>query len=251
MCPTDLTGAYGAWVERGIIAEIIQLVGRLRAQRSKTPKRCFLVSDRYPVALNAALLKAFPGCRVAVKSVEEVCIFAAPKGVQRRHQVVCVMWDNIQAGVKNTVRSVAGGLGLSPGRVSHLCTAMGGWDALEGCLLFLYRANKGKVNKEDLPPSLQELVKRFLPTVFAEMLEKEAPATLSTDPPPAPQTEIEEMAEVLNVFTMTPLDCAKGLADTVAEWHCSYFVAVWQKLGSWQRRFVQTFAHTPPPPLIN
>ncbi|MCT7953524.1 hypothetical protein NG798_27385, partial [Ancylothrix sp. C2] len=243
--PTHLGGSFGRWVERLVMAEVVQLVGRLRAQLSDKPKTCWLVSDQYPQNVAIELQRFYPGCTVEFIDVADICLAAATKGVQRERAMIASMWDALAAGVACTTSTVAAAVGVTRGRISQMAGVMGGFEPVKRVLISLIEALKGKLTPPQLDDTARFFAEIYLPEVLEEMANNQAPPPAS--PPPTPQTysdeDIEWGAGVMRVFASEPWEYAEGLARMLDEWATDgYLSLVWRKLGLWQRRFLKAFA---------
>ena len=241
--PTHLGGAFGRWVERLVMAEVVQLVGRLRAQLSDKPKTCWLVSDQYPQNVAIELERFYPGCSVEFVDVADICLAAATKGVQRERAMIASMWDALGAGVACTTSTIAAAVGVTRGRISQMAGVMGGFEAVKRVLIFLIDALKGKLTPQQLDEPIRLFAQMYLPEVLEEMAKNYAPPAPSAPPPTYSDEDIEWGAGVMRVFASEPWEYAQGVARISDEWATDgYLSLVWRKLGIWERRFLKAFA---------
>ncbi|MCT7953507.1 hypothetical protein NG798_27300, partial [Ancylothrix sp. C2] len=242
---THLGGAFGRWVERLVMAEVVQLVGRLRAQLSDKPKTCWLVSDQYPQNVAIELQRFYPGCTVEFVDVADICLAAATKGVQRERAMIASMWDALAAGVACTTSTVAAAVGVTRGRISQMAGVMGGFEPVKRVLVSLIEALKGKLTPPQLDDTARFFAEIYLPEVLEEMANNQAPPAPSVSPPTYSDEDIEWGAGVMRVFASEPWEYAEGLARISGEWATDgYLNLVWRKLGIWERRFLKAFAWT-------
>ena len=241
--PTHLGGGFGRWVDRLVVAEVVQLVGRLRAQLSAKPKTCWLVSDQYPQNVAIELGKFYPGCTVEFIDVADICVAAATKGVQRERAMITSMWDALGAGLACTTSTIGAAVGVTRGRISQMARGMGGFEAVKRVLIFLIDALKGKLTPPQLDETVRLFAQMYLPEVLEEMARNQAPPA---SPPPASSAysddDIEWGAGVMRLFASEPWDYVQGLSQIVDDWGTAYLSLVWRKLGIWERRFLKAFA---------
>jgi hypothetical protein len=242
--PTDLSGDFGQWVQRRTTAEIMQLVGRLRAQLSQDEKTCWLVGDNHPQEIVEQLHRAYPGCKVEFVDVTDICVSAAKKGTQQLHAMVAAAWDMVQAGTEVTTSAIALKVGVARSRISQLTRVFGGFDAFKEVLIFLLEAIKGKLTPPNLSHTLRSFASKFLPGVLDDVPRNVDPPPLSDEKPAAIHYKDEDIAldaEMLDMFSCRPWEYASGLAEMLEMWGAEYLSLVWQKLGMWPRRFVRSF----------
>ncbi|WP_052754581.1 PriCT-2 domain-containing protein [Calothrix sp. 336/3] len=152
---------FAAFVQNQLQAEIIQGVGRLRANRRPNEQlTCYLVSN-----LDLSfLVEKYPGA-TAVKS--EAFIITPKAGTptqQTRHTIMQAFKDLKTRGEKITQQAIATAAKLSQPLISKVCRDFGGWGQLKKLLLVLIDSlYRGSNNFSPLDESEQWLINQYLP----------------------------------------------------------------------------------------
>ncbi|MBD2066034.1 primase C-terminal domain-containing protein [Leptolyngbya sp. FACHB-671] len=170
--PKTRTGhsiSYGRWVDRQVVAEVIQAIGRLRANRTDKAKTCWLISDDYDASVVAKLQRAFPGCTVEVMAASDICVEAAPKGEQTKLAVIEAGWHLLKAGKAVTTGAVAKLADISRSRVSQIVSSNGGFSQLQGVLETLYSFYIGKLTPSELSKDARFVAQTWLPDIAAQI----------------------------------------------------------------------------------
>lgn len=213
--PTQLTGEYGAWVYRKIWAELIQADARLRAHlRQNEQLHVYHLADLDDAAV-LQLRLAFPGATVTVEDVYDYAPEAASKGIQIERGIIATMCDLIEGGKKTTIDQVAELVGVTQGRISQLCSSLGGFKQVKKTLILLLEALNSKTKLLDLPEELKWMAQVYLPAV-AQTLESE---TITAE-----ESTIEvvrDLMTVTKVYSIKPLRLI--LANTPLPTLCQLF----------------------------
>ena len=178
--PDTYTGRYGAWVRDKAISEVLQLVGRTRAQHSPaTAKHVYLLSDGVASQPFVDRIGAtFPGAVVCTTEAYDLAPQAATKGEQTARGIVEGVWRAIADGGDITAKAIAAQLGQSASNVTQtLKTATGrGFKWLKQNLVLLYRAlnNKTQFSNLDIPEDIRWVAEHYLGVLLESPAEKTA-----------------------------------------------------------------------------
>lgn len=169
--PDKITGDYGEWVKRKIIAELIQCVGRLRAHlRPGEELHHYIVAD-LDDSLISAIRLAYPTAKVTIDDVYDIAPEAASKGTQTERGIIQTLYSLMQSGSKGTIEEVADKQGITKGGVSKcLSERLGmGFRALKKCLLLLLEAINNKSKLSVLEQDSLFIAKEYLPNVVKDL----------------------------------------------------------------------------------
>lgn len=160
---------YGHWVRRRTMAEVVQGIGRLRANRTDKAKTCWLIGDGYDASVVAKLQQAFPGCTVELMAATDICTEAAPKGEQRVMGMIDATWELVKADAKVTTSAVAKAVDVNRTRISQIARDFGGFEHLTGVLISLYKALQGKLTASELSEEAWFVAQTWLPDIAAQI----------------------------------------------------------------------------------
>ncbi|MGB3193079.1 MAG: CHC2 zinc finger domain-containing protein [Limnoraphis sp.] len=174
--PTQTSGRYGAWKFNKVSAEIIQDIGRLRSHlRPHEQLYSYHLGNFTPEHIDA-IKKAYPGAKVEVMDIYELCPEAAPKGVQMLRGIIRATAEAVRDGVAPKAQAIAQSLNTTKSNISQTLKRSLGitfrW--LKICSQNLYRAINRKSEQIDLPDLTDEelwIAREYLP-LLAQQLEQ-------------------------------------------------------------------------------
>ncbi|MGB3401169.1 MAG: hypothetical protein WBA77_00600 [Microcoleaceae cyanobacterium] len=182
--PTQLTGEYGAWVTRQIVAEIVQDIGRLRAhirphQSLTSWHLCNLDNDEIE-----AIKRAFPGATINIIVAYDLVPEAANKGEQTRRGVIKAIWQGVEAGVRRTTTEIGTDVGVSRSRVSRVVNELisGGLKHFYRVCEILYKAINSKTHtleELNLTDEEQWIAREYLTAIVADLEAKAISASVA------------------------------------------------------------------------
>ena len=155
----DNKGQFWAYQHRGMLEEVKQAIGRVRAHRrpDQQIEIVLIAGDAFSDDQISDIQKDFPGMEVEVVHIAETCPQAAKKGTRTSNEMLKVMWELVQSGAKVTIDKVALLIGKSKSCVSEKVKELtpDGFKGLVKSLVLLYRALKAKLNLEELDEDTQ------------------------------------------------------------------------------------------------
>ncbi|MBD2066265.1 primase C-terminal domain-containing protein [Leptolyngbya sp. FACHB-671] len=169
--PTHFGGKFGAWVNRQVASEDLQLVGRARAHLTPDcPKTVYLLGRRGG-QMPTLLQEFFPGATVNIVDAYDITPAAAKKGVQTARAIAEVMWASFKDGITPTCETVASQLGITRQAVSKAAKSIvpGGFSALKRCQLFLIEVIEGKVDKQELDEETLAIAQILMSAMIADL----------------------------------------------------------------------------------
>lgn len=189
--PTQLIGKYGAWVERQIVAEIVQDIGRLRAHiRPHQSLTSWHLCNLDEVEIEA-IRRAFPGATINIIQAYDLCPESATKGVQTQRGIIDAIWQGVMSGVQHTTTEIGNAVGVSRSRVSRVVNELisGGLKHFYRVCEILYKAINRKTHtlqELNLTDEEQWIAREYLTAIVADLEAK----TIST---------VEALTDVANV----------------------------------------------------
>jgi len=170
---------FEAFYQGKVEAEIIQEIGRLRAQRRSGEQLYFyLCTDIDPKFLHSA----FPGCRVQSIEAFQLSPAAATPKQQTRWHILQAVGAIAAGGGQLLTSTVATAAGITQGRLSQIATEFGGWNQLKRLLVALYkRLYSAANNRQDdaiaLEPDFFWIAQTYLPVLVNDWLKGDEPMT--------------------------------------------------------------------------
>jgi hypothetical protein len=174
----EATPEFVAWTRQKGRENLLQVVGRCRAQHfPQTAFRVRLVGSLDMDDLEA-LAAMYKGATVKVTHVSEICIEAAPKGLQTKARMLSVLEEAIRT--RNLTQAWVGEKAeVHASTVSRYLSKMFGtgfWCDLRRIFNLLYKAlnSKTQISEEDQAslPEAVEFLQEFLPALASEIREK-------------------------------------------------------------------------------
>lgn len=171
--PTQMTGRYGAWLLSQIISETIQDIGRLRSHLRPHESLYSYHLGNFTGQHIEAIKKAYPGAKVEVMDIYELCPEAAPKGIQMLRGIINATVEAVKADITPTAEAIANQLGTTKSNISQtLKRYLGkGFGWLKACSQNLYRAIYRKSEQVDLTDDELWVARKYLP-ILAKQLEQ-------------------------------------------------------------------------------
>ncbi|OUL25429.1 hypothetical protein BV378_15265 [Nostoc sp. RF31YmG] len=162
---------FAAFVQQFVQAEVIQLVGRLRAnRRQKEQLTCIIVTDENI----DYLANYYPGAIFAKTNAFQITPAAGTPGEQTKWAIVQAARQLLSAGEKLTQQALTKIIGRSQGRISQIASEMGGWCSLKKILVALIKALYSTANnfssdwRAELTDDEMWLAQTYLPLVLHE-----------------------------------------------------------------------------------
>lgn len=113
----DHSPSYWAYVQRKIISEIIQAIGRLRANQRPGEKLEFYLIAEPGINTIEAIKKHYPGVNIKYVDIYDIEPKAASKGEQTVRAIAITVLEQIKKGVKTSIKAVADTLNISRSNV--------------------------------------------------------------------------------------------------------------------------------------
>ncbi len=167
VAPSHPTGEFAAWIERVMLGELEQTVGRPRPHRRPDDDINIHLIDEYSSSEIAYLKAKFPGATFEFHACEDVCLEAATKGTQLTARFDAIIKNLIQLGdiAKTTAAQVGESLGVTHGRISQLCKERWGMGFREfkRLLISLLGIDNRKINETELSEEEKWIANHYLP----------------------------------------------------------------------------------------
>ncbi|MGB3494794.1 MAG: hypothetical protein WBA57_18845 [Elainellaceae cyanobacterium] len=163
--------AFWAWVSNKTTHELIQDIGRERAQhRPDTPITHYVLSALSEKQITQ-LQDYYPGCTIEIVDVYDICPEAADRGTQSTRGIVEALWQQVKEEKKPTLTKAAKRVGLSTSRASQIVKTFcpEGFKALKKSLVRLLEAINSQTKLSELDESLQWLATSYLPTLANQL----------------------------------------------------------------------------------
>lgn len=175
---TTQTSTFWAWVANKTLNELIQEIGRLRAQHRKGEKLTYWMLTVLSDAQKQAISDYYPGITLEEVDIYDLAPTAAPKGMQRERAILESIWQEVAAGEDPKISEIAQKIGVTRGRVSQIVKEAhpSGFKGLKQSLVLLSEALNSKTKLSDLSPEDWWFAKTYLPAI-AVMLSPDKPAT--------------------------------------------------------------------------
>jgi hypothetical protein len=239
---------FKAWVRQKGQENLVQVVGRTRAQHfSDTDFLVSLVGDVDEDDLKA-LWRTYKGAKIERVHISEICLEAAPKGIQTKARMLGVLEEAIRT--RNLTQAWVGEKAeVHASTVSRYLSKMFGtgfWCDLRRIFNLLYKVlnSKTQISEEDKAslPEAVEFLQKFLPALASEIREKLRSAS---------DIAIELVETVAAVGEEAFAQCLKLLDyNDVIELFCSIISLVHPSdIAAMGRKDPQKLLHPEPPKL--
>ncbi|NEQ77930.1 MAG: DUF3854 domain-containing protein [Okeania sp. SIO2C9] len=119
--PSKLTGDYGRHVKRRRIADLEQVIGRLRVTNRPDEQLTIYLPGKWKEDETRAIASKLPGVDIEKVATYDLCQKAARKGQQSQRKIIETFWDLITSEQDITQEQIAKIVGLSRGRVAQIC----------------------------------------------------------------------------------------------------------------------------------
>ncbi|MBD2007074.1 MULTISPECIES: hypothetical protein [Cyanophyceae] len=180
---------FQAFVDAQTQAEIIQAIGRLRAERRPNEQLTYYFAGDYDLSFLEVPIEQMEACTITPK--------AGNAKQQTEWTLMEVAKQIVASGNKLTQSVLAKAAGISQGRVSQVMKELGGWRTFQKLLAALLDSfNSPTNNLSDLPEDEILMAKNYLPSVI--------------DPPPedmagsdTPIDKVKKVVEIAKIFHET------------------------------------------------
>ncbi|MBD2124229.1 hypothetical protein [Trichocoleus sp. FACHB-262] len=170
----EASGPFWSWVNQQIIHELLQDIGRSRAQhRPQEEITHWIVSELNPNQIRA-IQDYYVGCSIEFVDISELCLEAAPRGIQTKQGIIMAMEEALRIQGDITIQQVATTVGVSKGRVSQITKEFGGFKELKASLVLLLEAINNETKLSDLDESLQWLAQTYLPALAVDLSQEQS-----------------------------------------------------------------------------
>ena len=209
--PTTFSGNYGEYLKRRRIADLEQVIGRLRAQNRPDEQLTIYLAGNWKDDELSVIKSKLSKVNLEKVATYDVCTSAAKKGQQTKRKFIEQIFLHLLRGENPLQESIAKTVGVSRSRLSQLSQSVteGGYRQIKKMLVLLVEAmNKTNIPKNallELPDEGKWLIQEWLPN-FHEYVEK--------------GENIEDVVQVLevliesfgeNVLEHIPIDTLLGL----------------------------------------
>lgn len=152
---------FDAYVDELVRGEIIQNVGRLRANRTDAQKTYYSIAD-YDISF---LAEYFPGATIKTIPINDICMDAANNADKTAAAIMEAIKKNIVIyGDKLPQRVVAFAAGVTQSAVSKFASKRGGWEKLLKIFQLLYKSfNSTRNNLKDLDEDARRIAQQCFP----------------------------------------------------------------------------------------
>lgn len=175
--PTNLSGGYGAYVQRRRLADLEQVIGRLRNTNRPDEQLTIYLPGKWKDTEISAIASRLSGVNIEKVATYDICPKAARKGQQSERKFVEEIWRHIQSGEKFAQEQIAKVVGLTRGRISQRAKDLspGGYKQIKKMLVLLWDTlNKTNIPEKalsELPEDAQFFITEWLPN-FHEYVEQ-------------------------------------------------------------------------------
>ncbi|OKH30122.1 hypothetical protein NIES2101_42725 [Calothrix sp. HK-06] len=155
---------FNAFVDEKINSEIIQICGRLRANRTDAQKTYYSIAD-YDISFLALV---FPGATIKTQYISEICIEAANCGDRTISVVLDAIKQVLLSGRKATQHAVLEVAKVSQSTVSKVASKYGGWDNLKKIFQPLIDSlYSGRNNLKNMDENMKSVATQCFPELVA------------------------------------------------------------------------------------
>jgi hypothetical protein len=197
---------FWAWATRKTTQELLQDIGRTRAQHRPNEAITHWVLTEISDDQWQQVQAYFPGCRAEEVDIYDLCPEAASRSTQTTaRRIVEAVWQSVRQGESITIKTVAAQLELDKSRISQVAKLIaGGFRALRSSLVWLINAFNNQIQLSTLPADHQWLAESYLPELARDVAERDRPPIEVFEDF---QIAIQDMteAEVAQVLTITSL----------------------------------------------
>lgn len=170
--PNDMSGRFGDFVQRRTTAEIVQLVGRVRAHLRPTETINVWLLGSISGNTIEEIKEKFPGCQINEIEAYSLTPKAAPRGQQITRGFVEGVAIAVRERGNITINQAAAVVGISQGRASQIASSLGGFKNLKKILVSLFNALNRETNiledTETLDPEVLWFAQTYLPLILEE-----------------------------------------------------------------------------------
>ena len=189
--PTKFSGSYGEYLKRRRIADLEQVIGRLRAQSRPDKQLTIYLPGNWKDDELSVIKSKLSQVNIEKVATYDVCSSAAKKGQQTKRKFIEQIFLHILRGENPAQESIAKIVGVSRSRLSQISQSIteGGYRQIKKMLVLLVETiNKTNIPKNafsELPEEVKWFIQEWLPN-FHEYVEK--------------GQNIEEMAQEVEVL---------------------------------------------------
>ena len=174
--PTNFSGSFGRYVQRRRLADLEQVIGRLRSTNRTDEQLTIYLPGKWTDEETRAIASRLSGVNIEKVATYDICPKAARKGQQSERKFVEQIWLHIQRGEKFAQEQIAEVVGLTRGRVSQIAKDLspGGYKQIKKMLVLLWdtlnKTNNPEKALSELPDDAQWFIKEWVPN-FHEYVE--------------------------------------------------------------------------------
>ena len=147
--PTRFSGSYGKYLKRRRIADLEQVIGRLRAQNRPDKELTIYLPGNWKDDELSAIKSKLSKVNIEKVATYDVCPSAAKKGQQTKRKFIEEIFLHILRGENPAQESIAKIVGVSRSRLSQISQAIteGGYRYIKKMLVLLVKT----INKTNIP----------------------------------------------------------------------------------------------------
>ena len=175
--PTKFSGSYGKYLKRRRIADLEQVIGRLRAQNRPDEELTIYLPGNWKDDELSAIKSKLSKVNIEKVATYDVCSSAAKKGQQTKRKFIEEIFLHILRGENPAQESIAKIVGVSRSRLSQISQAIteGGYRHIKKMLVLLVKTiNKTNIPKKafsELSEEAKWFIEEWLPN-FHEYVEE-------------------------------------------------------------------------------
>ncbi|MBE9100245.1 hypothetical protein [Vacuolonema iberomarrocanum] len=177
----DAPPEFWADINRQTTAEIIQEIGRSRAQHRQDQEIAHYVLADLSDTQIEAITQYFPGIQIERVEAYSICQEAAPKAVQTKKGICKAFAQAIQRGETPVGKNIAEQVGVTKGRVSQILSEYGGLRKLRKSLIALLNTLNNRTKLYLLREEDLEMAQAFFPALLQDLECGRSPSEVLTD----------------------------------------------------------------------
>lgn len=167
--PSKLTGGYGRYVQRRRIADLEQVIGRVRATNRPNEQITIYLPGKWSDTEINAVASRLPGVNIEKVATYDISPKAATKGQQTEKKIIKAFFDLTIQKQNVTQQKIAQIVGLTRGRVAQICKPLLPVDFVRFKKMLamlcntLNKTNNPEKALSELPEEVRWFVEKWLP----------------------------------------------------------------------------------------